>query len=309
MINMKIKKKCYTPFFDMILSGRKNIELRLNDFEVEDGDILVLLDRDPTTGKLTGRTMEKKVISHYKVNPFGWYDPEEMKGKGFVIMELGDVKKTKSHFKHIRKCPYCRGRGQQTYSGPGGSTLLETCSECKGKKILEFTYKNKKDAYIEGFKRPLEYPYPKDVEAIEREFTPVHMQDLPPEEAKKILLEKLKDIYNLMHKIDFEHGGLASKYFGKLFDLFGYERKGIEFDHLKADLKEQVIDADDAPIRCSRCGNDEDFKIYIDELYLTLKKGSNEIIDLSGETRMWKPTEVVFVCDKCNCVALEGCFS
>ena len=41
----KIEKKCWPEYFEAILSGKKKYELRLSDFEIDEGDILVLTKR------------------------------------------------------------------------------------------------------------------------------------------------------------------------------------------------------------------------------------------------------------------------
>ena len=40
---------------------KKNYELRLGDFEIEEGDILVLREWDPESSAYTGRTLERRV--------------------------------------------------------------------------------------------------------------------------------------------------------------------------------------------------------------------------------------------------------
>lgn len=37
-----IKKKIWPGYFDDIASGKKKFELRLNDFEIKEGDIMLL---------------------------------------------------------------------------------------------------------------------------------------------------------------------------------------------------------------------------------------------------------------------------
>lgn len=37
-----IRKKIQPQYFDAILSGKKNFELRLNDFDINEGDTMVL---------------------------------------------------------------------------------------------------------------------------------------------------------------------------------------------------------------------------------------------------------------------------
>ena len=58
---MKIEKKVWPEYFEAIQDGRKTFELRLNDFEINEGDILVLKEWDPETKSYTGRELEKTV--------------------------------------------------------------------------------------------------------------------------------------------------------------------------------------------------------------------------------------------------------
>jgi len=55
-----IKKKTWPELFGEIVAGRKTFDLRINDFEIADGDTLVLEEWDPKTKLYTGRTIEKK---------------------------------------------------------------------------------------------------------------------------------------------------------------------------------------------------------------------------------------------------------
>ena len=59
---MKIPKKTWPELFEKILSGEKNFDLRLADFECQPGDILVMQEYDPKTKQYTGREIEKKSL-------------------------------------------------------------------------------------------------------------------------------------------------------------------------------------------------------------------------------------------------------
>jgi ASC-1-like (ASCH) protein len=56
-----IKKKIDLEYFELIKSGKKNFEVRLADFKIKEGDILILEEKDKKSKKLTGRRIEKKV--------------------------------------------------------------------------------------------------------------------------------------------------------------------------------------------------------------------------------------------------------
>ena len=65
-----IKKKIWPEYFEAIIAGKKKYELRLNDFEVNEGDILFLEEWDPKTEKYTGRKIEKRVtyVGRFKID-------------------------------------------------------------------------------------------------------------------------------------------------------------------------------------------------------------------------------------------------
>ncbi len=84
-----IKKKTWPEYFEAIISGKKKFELRLNDFEVNEGDILVLEEYDPKTKKYTGRKVKKKVtyVRKFKIDELFW--PEsEIKEKGIQVISI-----------------------------------------------------------------------------------------------------------------------------------------------------------------------------------------------------------------------------
>lgn len=85
-----IKKKCWPGYFDEVASGLKNYELRLNDFEINPGDTLVLEEWDPKTKEYTGRKIERPVthIRKFKIDELFWPE-EEVKDKGIQIIQLG----------------------------------------------------------------------------------------------------------------------------------------------------------------------------------------------------------------------------
>ena len=82
----EIRKKAWPELFQAVLDGKKNFDLRLDDFQANEGDILVLEEWDPKTKEYTGRTIEKKVnyILHTSKMPF--WDEEEIIEHGFVVM-------------------------------------------------------------------------------------------------------------------------------------------------------------------------------------------------------------------------------
>lgn len=83
-----IKKKIWPEFFSLVGSGKKKFELRVNDFEVEEGDVLVLEEWDPKTKEYTGRKIEKKItyILKFPLDSFG--QKKEIEEKGLMVMQI-----------------------------------------------------------------------------------------------------------------------------------------------------------------------------------------------------------------------------
>jgi ribosomal protein S17 len=84
-----IKKKVHPKYFKPMAGGKKNYEFRLNDFEVKEGDTLILEEWDPETKEYTGRKLEKKVtyVGKFDLNNSFW-PKEEILEKGIQIISL-----------------------------------------------------------------------------------------------------------------------------------------------------------------------------------------------------------------------------
>ncbi|MDD5291016.1 MAG: DUF3850 domain-containing protein [Patescibacteria group bacterium] len=83
---MKIEKKIWPEYFQAILDGRKNFELRLADFNIGEGDILVLQEWDPKKKEYTGRSLEKEVKYILKVKETNFWPKEEVDKYGYQII-------------------------------------------------------------------------------------------------------------------------------------------------------------------------------------------------------------------------------
>lgn len=83
-----IKKKIWPEYFEAVASGKKKFELRLNDFDLKEGDILVLEEWDPKKKEYTGRKIEKKVtyVMKFQLNAFD--QEKQIKEKGLLIVSL-----------------------------------------------------------------------------------------------------------------------------------------------------------------------------------------------------------------------------
>ena len=84
---MEIKKKTWPKYFQEVLEGKKTFEVRLADFEIKEGDVLILEEYDPKIKSYTGRTIRKKVNFVTKFNPLDAHTVEQV--KKFGLWEIG----------------------------------------------------------------------------------------------------------------------------------------------------------------------------------------------------------------------------
>jgi len=83
-----IKKKIWPEYFELIFSGKKRFELRLADFDIQEGDTLILEEWDPENKEYTGRTVEKKIdyILRFNLDFFG--QEQEIKDNGILVIQF-----------------------------------------------------------------------------------------------------------------------------------------------------------------------------------------------------------------------------
>ncbi len=83
-----IKKKIWPEWFKLIKSGKKKFELRLADFRVKKGEVLILEEWNPKTKKYTGRKIKKKVkyVLKFKLNDFG--QKKKIEKKGLYVIQF-----------------------------------------------------------------------------------------------------------------------------------------------------------------------------------------------------------------------------
>tara|TARA_Y100000310_G_scaffold339410_1_gene431974 strand:+ start:66 stop:323 length:258 start_codon:yes stop_codon:yes gene_type:complete len=85
---MKIEKKVWPKYFQKILDGRKNFEVRLADWKCQEGDVLVLREWNSDTKEYTGRVLEKEVKYVVKTKDLQFWSPEEVEKHGFMVLGL-----------------------------------------------------------------------------------------------------------------------------------------------------------------------------------------------------------------------------
>ncbi|MFH1643406.1 MAG: DUF3850 domain-containing protein [Patescibacteria group bacterium] len=83
-----IKKKIWPEYFELINTDKKKFELRVADFKIKEGDILLLEEWNPKIKKYTGRIIKKKVDYIFKFNLNDFKQKEEIEKKGLYIIQL-----------------------------------------------------------------------------------------------------------------------------------------------------------------------------------------------------------------------------
>ncbi|MBI2053359.1 MAG: DUF3850 domain-containing protein [Candidatus Sungbacteria bacterium] len=90
-----IRKKVWPQYFKEILAGRKKFELRLADFDVSEGDALILEEWDPDKQGYTGRKTE--VVATYVIKTKGqtFWPQEDVDKYGFQVIQFDTEEKEK----------------------------------------------------------------------------------------------------------------------------------------------------------------------------------------------------------------------
>lgn len=78
-----IHKKVWKEYFDKIISGKKKFELRLSDFEVNEGDTLILEEWDKSKKEYTGRKVETTATYIIKTKEVSFWSQEDIDKYGF----------------------------------------------------------------------------------------------------------------------------------------------------------------------------------------------------------------------------------
>jgi|TARA_Y100000310_G_scaffold343234_1_gene449913 hypothetical protein len=85
---MRIEKKLWPKRFEQVLNGIKRSDIRLADFEVKPGDLLLLREWDPEKEDYTGRIIEKEISSVIKTKDLEVGSNEDINKFGFQILSF-----------------------------------------------------------------------------------------------------------------------------------------------------------------------------------------------------------------------------
>ena len=83
----EIIKKVYKKYFDQIVSGEKDFEIRLANEEYKVGDVLVLKEIDDAK-RFTGREIRRKIKYMLKTKDINFWSKEEIDKFGFVVLGM-----------------------------------------------------------------------------------------------------------------------------------------------------------------------------------------------------------------------------
>ena len=72
--------------FQAILDGKKKFELRLDDFDCTEGDMLILKEWDSEGKKYTGREMVKEVTFVVKTKDVEFWTKNEVERFGYQVI-------------------------------------------------------------------------------------------------------------------------------------------------------------------------------------------------------------------------------
>ena len=81
-----IEKKVWPKYFDLIKEGKKTFEIRLADFEVKEGDILLLREWDPKRKEYTGRELRLRVTYVTNTKDQRHWSKEEVEKYGLWVI-------------------------------------------------------------------------------------------------------------------------------------------------------------------------------------------------------------------------------
>jgi ASC-1-like (ASCH) protein len=88
----EIHKKVWKEYFDLIISGKKKVELRLADFDIKKGDTLVLEEWDKDKKEYTGRKVEVTATYILRTKDTSFWKQEDIDKYGFQIIQF-EIKK------------------------------------------------------------------------------------------------------------------------------------------------------------------------------------------------------------------------
>ena len=82
-----VEKKIWPEFFREVKSNKHRAGFQLADFRLRRGDVLLLREWDPKTGKYTGRAARRKVQWLTRLDIFKFYPHRAIEKYGLYLIE------------------------------------------------------------------------------------------------------------------------------------------------------------------------------------------------------------------------------
>ncbi len=83
-----VEKKIWPKYFELIKQGKKTFEIRLADFEIKEGDILLLREWDPEKKEYTGRVLKLEVTYVTNTKNQEHWSKEEIEKYGLLVISF-----------------------------------------------------------------------------------------------------------------------------------------------------------------------------------------------------------------------------
>ncbi|MDB5159867.1 MAG: hypothetical protein JWO99_130 [Candidatus Saccharibacteria bacterium] len=74
--------------YEKVLSGSKTYDIRLADWDIHPGDVIIFQEWDPATKSYTGREMSRKVGYVGKTKDWEVWPKEDIEKYGFQVISL-----------------------------------------------------------------------------------------------------------------------------------------------------------------------------------------------------------------------------
>ncbi|MBI2044014.1 DUF3850 domain-containing protein [Candidatus Pacearchaeota archaeon] len=85
---MEIRKKCWPEMFQRLSNSKKSTDVRLADFELNEGDVIVFEEYSPLTKEYTGKVLKKTVTNIKKIKVTDFNSIEDITKHGHYVIEL-----------------------------------------------------------------------------------------------------------------------------------------------------------------------------------------------------------------------------
>ena len=101
-----IHKKTWKDFFEKVLSGEKKFDVRIADFDIKEGDTLILEEWDENKKEYTGRKIETTASFILKTKEMKFWPRKDIDKYGFQVIQFD--KKNNEKYSKQKSLHYSR---------------------------------------------------------------------------------------------------------------------------------------------------------------------------------------------------------